>query len=296
MRRALFAFLVILLVATVGCRKDSRSSGQGPTAASARRESKPAPPATSPEAEKLPAPTRSDAKRALRDAGYRGGSQSSIQDKLSFSLDDVPGPDGRIANVRVYERQPPSPKLDAEYRGRGGVPLLREPNLLLVVFVEKDHKPDATATMELVEKVSASTGKTIPTTFVTPSSKPSWNIKDMLEEKHVRSLLGAAKYEVQKAVADTPMDKVGNEYGSYAIGEGKRGEDRISLHLECAPPGHPTLVPSPVNEESGGAMIVDGLCVAIAHVKRGSSEDADSEASRSALLELLETWVWHSPF
>lgn len=293
MRCALLAFF---LVATVGCRKDLPSTGQDSSAASAPLALTPVPPATSPEAEKLRAPTRSDAKRALRDAGYRGGSQSLTQGKLSFSLDDVPGPDGRIANVRVYERQPPSSTLDADYRARGGVPLVRESGLVLVVFVEKDHKPDATATMELLEKVSASTGKTIPTAFVTPSSKPSWNIKDMLEEKHVRSLLGAAKYEVQKAVADTLMDKVGNEYESYAIGEGKRGEDRILLRLECAPPGYPAVSPSPVNEESGGAMIVDGSCVAIVHVTRGSSEEADSEASHRALLELLVTRVWRSPF
>ncbi len=250
----------------------------------------------SPEAETLRAPTRSDAKRALIEAGYRGGSQSTHEGKPNFSLDDVPGPEGRIANVRVYNRSPPTPRLDADYRARGGLPLFREPGLVLAVFVEKDHKPDATATADLLEKVSASAGKTIPTVIVTPSTKPSWKVKDMLEEKHVRSLLGSASFEVLDAAADTPMDKVGNEYGRYAVGKGKRGEDRISLRLECEIPGSHSPAISPVNEDAGGAMFVDASCVAMVHVTRGSSEEADSEASQSALLELLQVSVWRWPF
>ncbi len=298
MRRALFA---LLLVTISSCHKDAPSLVQGGSTASARPapaqpSTTPGPLATSPEAEKLRAPTRSDAKLALLEAGYRGGSQSTQEGKPNFSLDDVPGPEGRIANVRVYARNPPSPRLDADYRARGGQPLFREEGLVLVVFVEKDHKPDPAATADLLEKVSASAGKTIPTVIVMPSFKPSWKIKDMLEEKHVRSLLGAANYEVQKASAETPMDKVGNEYGRYALGKGKRGADRISLHLECDPPGGHSVARSPVHEDAGGAMFVDGSCAAMVHVTRGSSELADSEASQRVLLELLETSVWRWPF
>lgn len=298
MRRVLLALFLVMLSS---CHKDAPTLVQGGSTASAQPaplqpSTTPVPLATSPEAEKLRTPTRSDAKLALFEAGYRGGSQSTQVGKPNFSLDDVPGPEGRIANVRVYARNPPSPRLDADYRARGGQPLFREEGLVLVVFVEKDHKPDPTATADLLEKVSASAGKTIPTVIVTPSFVPSWKIKDMLEAKYVETMLGGAKYEVLKAAADTPMDKVGNEFGRYAMGKGKRGEDRISLHLECEPPGSSSSSPSPVHEDAGGAMFVDGSCVAMVHVTRGSNEFADSAASQRALLELLQVTVWRWPF
>lgn len=297
MRRALLA---LFLVTTACCRKESPTLGQGGSTASAQpapaqASAMPMPLATSREAEKLRAPTRSDAKLALFEAGYRGGSQSTQVGKPNFSLDDVPGPEGRIANVRVYARNPPSPGLDADYRARGGVPLFREEGLVLAVFVEKNHKPDPTATADLLEKVSASAGKTIPTVIVTPSFVPSWKIKDMLEAKFVETMLGGAKYEAIEASAETPTDKVGNEYGRSAVGKGKRGEDRISLHLECERPGSSAASFSPVHEDAGGAMFVDGSCVAMVHVTRGSNEIADSEASQRALLELLQVTVWRWP-
>lgn len=254
------------------------------------------PSAMSPEAEKLRAPTRSDAKLVLKEAGYRGGGQSVGLGDCTFSLDDVPGPDGRNAHVHVYNRSPSSPRIDAEYRARGGVLLPRELGLFLVVFVEKDKKPDATATAELLEKVSAGTGKTIPTVVMKPASKPSWKVKDILEERHVRSLLEFANFEVLEATARTPMDKLGNEYGRFALGKGKRGEDRISLHLECEIPGSHAPALSPLTEDAGGAMYVDGWCVAMVHVMLGSSEEADSEASQSALRDILRASVWRWPF
>lgn len=110
-------------------------------------------------AEAEPPPSFEDVELALKGSGYRGGTPQRAANPPLFDLENITGPDGRVASVRVIPRRPAPDAIEADLRSRGALMVARQGGVWLVVLVQRGGVTDAGEMSQLLEAVIEGAGK-----------------------------------------------------------------------------------------------------------------------------------------